>query len=85
MTPAQVASLRANFSENEAYVIAAVMRFGAPVAVAGPELLGEGPFGLPKEGRFFQVRLLYCIEIKRHSVGALSYLCRLTVTIKRKC
>lgn len=55
MTPAQVASLRANFSANEAFVIAAVQRYGAPIAVAGPEILGEGPLGLPKEGRFFQV------------------------------
>ena len=55
MTPAQVASLRANFSANEAFVIAAVKSFGALVAVAGPELLGEGPLGLPKEGRFYQV------------------------------
>lgn len=54
MTPAQVASLRANFSTHEAFVIAAVQRHGALFAVAGPELLGEGPFGLPHEGRFFQ-------------------------------
>lgn len=52
MTPAQVVALRANFSVHEASVIAAVQKYGALVAVAGPELLGEGPFGLPS--RFLQ-------------------------------
>ena len=50
LTPQQVAALRANYSANllatERLVLAATPR----LAVAGPELLGEGPLGLP--GRF---------------------------------
>jgi hypothetical protein len=50
LTPQQVAQLRANYSANllatERLILAATPR----LAVAGPELLGEGPLGLP--GRF---------------------------------
>ena len=46
MTPAQVAELRANYSLHVYQTIELVVDAGSLLAVAGPELLGEGPIGL---------------------------------------
>ena len=46
MTPQQVAALRANYSLHVTQTAALIQASGARLAVAGPELLGEGPLGL---------------------------------------
>ena len=46
MTPAQVSALRANYSLHVTQTAALIAAAGARLAVAGPELLGEGPVGL---------------------------------------
>lgn len=47
LTPAEVVALRANYTSNLVSTIKTVLTYGAKMAVAGPELLGEGPVGLP--------------------------------------
>ena len=47
MTPAQVAQLRQNYTDNVMRVISLVVASKSKLAVAGPELLGEGPLFLP--------------------------------------
>lgn len=47
MTPAQVRCVRANYTSHLAACVRTVLSAGVHMAVAGPELLGEGPLGLP--------------------------------------
>ena len=46
LSPAQVAALRANYSLHVLEAASLIAASGARLAVAGPELLGEGPIGL---------------------------------------
>ena len=46
MSPSQVAQLRANYSFHVQATCQLIVDSGAKLAVAGPELLGEGPIGL---------------------------------------
>lgn len=46
-TTAEVTEMRLNFTRNLRTVLSTVKQSGALVAVAGPEILGEGPHGIP--------------------------------------